>query len=120
MVDLEEGRRILEWRDHTWDVNTQAGFDAHAIWMKRWKEWLAENGAALIEEVKGLRLFYKETAKTPCEGGCGEFQAVLQDSEHGQRTRVGEWLCSPCHSKVCELDVTLPENRFHNCKALRD
>ncbi len=81
---------------------------------------LVKERGALEAEVRKLKAFFDMAAKVECEGRCGKFQPVLQDSECGQRTRNGEWLCPPCHSEACGLDVTLDENRWHGCKALRD
>ena len=68
----------------------------------------------LIGEFEQLRNFYRDTAKTFCVGKCGRAEAVLQDTEFGQRQNIGEWICPPCHKKVCGVDVT----DFHNCEAL--
>lgn len=74
----------------------------------------------LEAELAPLREFYKMAAKVECQGKCGKFIPVMEDTEFGSRLRHGEWLCTPCHSNVCGVDVSKDENHFHNCQALRD
>jgi hypothetical protein len=106
--DLERARKdLIEWKEIAKATDEAAKHEAEQV-------------DKLRAELEPLREFYKAAAKVECEGKCGKFQPVLQDSDYGSRTRNGEWLCPPCHSKVCGVDVTLEENKWHSCQALRD